>query len=62
MLKYDCGSLTSITNSYFICIYVYMYICWYDQVFIIAATNDALEQADKLKKSLKGDNAGLMGL
>ncbi len=28
---------------------------------IIAATNDALEQADKLEKSLKGDNPGMMG-
>ena len=28
---------------------------------IVASVNDAIEQADKLEKSLKGDNAGLMG-
>lgn len=28
---------------------------------IIASVNDALAQADKLEKSLKGDNAGMMG-
>lgn len=28
---------------------------------IIASVNDALSQADKLEKSLKGDNAGMMG-
>lgn len=32
------------------------------QDLIIASTNDALEQADKMEKSLKGDNSGLMGL
>lgn len=31
------------------------------QDLIIAGVNDALAQADELEKSLKGDNAGLMG-
>ena len=29
---------------------------------IVASVNDALEQADKMEKSLKGDNPGMMGL